>query len=110
MIRDLCELRILDCLVTDFAIEEHDGMTVYGTPPGRIREIIEAFKPDIVGISMPFTAQAEYAQQVAELSRQAAPGATVVFGGPHATIRYEALLREGHCDYVVVGQGEETFA
>jgi magnesium-protoporphyrin IX monomethyl ester (oxidative) cyclase len=109
MIRDDCELHILDCLVTDFAVEHRDGMDVFGTPMPVIRQRIAELQPDIVGISMPFTAQAEYAEEVAALSRKAAPDALVVFGGPHATIRYEALLQSGKCDYVVVGEGEESF-
>ncbi|WP_041069299.1 B12-binding domain-containing radical SAM protein [Thiolapillus brandeum] len=109
MIRDHCELHILDCLVTDFAMEHRDGMDVFGTPMPAIERRIAELQPDIVGISMPFTAQAEYAEEVAALSRKAAPNALVVFGGPHATIRYEALLQSGKCDYVVVGEGEESF-
>ncbi len=109
MIREDCELHILDCLVTDFSMEHRDGMDVFGTPMPVIEERIAALQPDILGISMPFTAQAEYAEEVAARARKAAPNALVVFGGPHATIRYEDLLRSGKCDYVVVGEGEESF-
>ena len=108
-IRNIAELKILDCLITDFEIKKERDFTLYGTPPEKIKAAIKSFNPDIIGISIPFSTQANNARAVSRIAKEAAPGAVVVFGGPDASIRYEALLKETPCDFCVIGEGEETF-
>lgn len=109
MIRDICDVRILDCLITDFE-EVHDTDTVtYGASLASVRGHIERFRPDIVGISIPFTAQANNAVAIGALCREIDPGITVVYGGPDASVRYERLLNTETCDICVAGEGEKVF-
>ncbi|MDK2785806.1 MAG: anaerobic magnesium-protoporphyrin monomethyl ester cyclase [Thermotoga sp.] len=61
---------------------------------------------DVVGISVD-TVRFPVAEKIAE--RAKACGTTVVMGGPHATAFYETILRQGLCDYVVLGEGERAF-
>lgn len=108
-IRDICTVKIYDCLVEDFEIEENEEWTLYGSRDVKIREAVEAFNPDIVGITIPFSSQSNNAINVAKLCREVNPSITVVIGGPHATVRYKQLLLDGACDFCVIREGESTF-
>ena len=109
MIKDICEVQILDCLVTDFEIQEYEGYTVYGTPYDKIKDRIRSFNPDIVGVSSLFSYQSENAMNVAKICKEINPNILVVFGGPDATVRYEHFLKNCPVDYCVVREGEKAF-
>ena len=51
VIREICELKILDCMVDDFEIKKCDTYELQGTPENIIRDTIKEFNPDIVGIT-----------------------------------------------------------
>lgn len=76
-------------------------------PKERIVRCITDFKPDIVGVSQ-WTHNRHQSEELAGLCRQTLPGCVVVFGGGHATFRYESLLTRGCADLVVLGEGEGT--
>jgi radical SAM superfamily enzyme YgiQ (UPF0313 family) len=69
---------------------------------------IAAFRPDVLGISF-YTTTACGAAALARQCKQSMPGTTVVMGGPHATALPLQTLEEANADFVVVGEGEETF-
>lgn len=64
----------------------------------------EVKKADLVGVSS-ITSTATRAYEIA--FRVRASGKTVVMGGPHVTFLPEEALN--YCDFVVRGEGEETF-
>jgi len=109
VIRDKCNLNILDCMIDDFEIKKFDNYELQGTPNEKIYKYIKDFNPDIVGISVPFTAQSENAINVCNIVKDIDSNIKVVFGGPDPSIRYEYLLNNTAVDYCVVGEGEETF-
>ncbi|MCL6591048.1 MAG: B12-binding domain-containing radical SAM protein [Firmicutes bacterium] len=109
VVKNLCNLKILDCLITDCEKMIKDDYVIYGTPLDKIELIIREFNPDIVGITVPFTTQAEMAQIVGRLCKKVNPKLTLVFGGPDVSVRYETFLNQGICDYCVIGEGEDTF-
>ena len=109
MVKDICELRIFDCLITDFEIKKIGDFALYGTPFEKVKTAIEGFNPDIIGISAPFSTQSENAKAIARICKEVNPGTIVLFGGPDASVRYELLLKEGFCDFCAVGEGEKTF-
>jgi len=109
VIKDICKVKIFDCLVTDFEVKKIKDFTLFGTPIEKIKSAIEDFNPDITGISIPFSAQLENAVIVSRICKEINPEMTVVFGGPHASVGYKSLLKEGLCDFCVVGEGEKTF-
>ncbi|HBT39296.1 MAG: Radical SAM domain protein [Thermotoga sp. 50_1627] len=61
---------------------------------------------DVVGISTD-TPRFPLAKQIALRAKNR--GTITVLGGPHASAEYESILKEGICDYVVLGEGEHTF-
>lgn len=109
MIRDICDVKIFDCLIEKFEVERKKEFILYGTPLNKVKEAIKKYNPDIVGITTPFTSQAENAKSISKLCRDINPKIKIVFGGPHATVRYKHLLEEDSCDYCVIGEGEITF-
>jgi len=43
MIKDICDVKMLDCLITDFKIKKTKNFILYGTPLEKIRTIIQNF-------------------------------------------------------------------
>lgn len=81
---------------------------VSGMETGRIREILRAERPDVVGISC-FTFNRSASLELARLVKAERPEATIVMGGPHATHAGASILA-GHdeVDVCVAGEGEIT--
>lgn len=76
--------------------------------PNALGDLLNRFQPDVVGISV--VSQAFHrATQLAEQIRAWRNRILLVAGGPHATALPEVTLRGGF-DFVVRGEGEETFA
>jgi|GEM_PF-805907 len=73
-----------------------------------VRETVSAFNPDIVGITA-MTAKIGSAAKVARICKSLRSETTTVLGGPHPTVDPEHTLSLGAVDFVVRGEGEETF-
>lgn len=65
--------------------------------------------PHLVGFSCYIWNHA-YVRQVLQRIRVIAPGVRIVLGGPEASRRAEEILSCGVADFVVRGEGEQTFA
>ncbi|MGI8784157.1 MAG: B12-binding domain-containing radical SAM protein [Acidobacteriota bacterium] len=63
---------------------------------------------DLVGITC-MTVEYSGAKLAADFTKQRHPDLPIVFGGQHATIQSREVLAEPHADYVVIGEGEDTF-
>lgn len=73
-----------------------------------VRRTMQQFAPEAVGISL-WTTYAAAAFQVARISRALYPDCPVIFGGPHATVKADEVLRICAAgEYVVRGEGEHT--
>jgi anaerobic magnesium-protoporphyrin IX monomethyl ester cyclase len=108
------DVSIYDALV-DFAWEDvvpdEEGRYHIGTRWPDLVEKVLGFRPDIVGITNPFSDMADYTIRVASEIKAVRPGITTIVGGPHATSCPEDFLRDhGSVDYVVRGEGEITLA
>jgi len=66
-------------------------------------------QPDVIGVSLPFSSQYAHVPFILQVIKTAAPDATIVFGGGHATIAPDSLLAIDGIDYVIVGEGESAF-
>ena len=108
VIRDICQVEIFDCLTSE--VETREGTSVtYGASSEDIKKVITEKKPDIVGISVPFTSQFRNAERVARIAKAVNPKIITVFGGPDPSVRFKAILENDYCDYCIIGEGEETF-
>jgi len=73
-----------------------------------IGNIVTSFKPKVIGISA-LTPKVPSASKIAEICKKIDPNMIVVFGGQHPTINPEEILANENVDFVVRGEGEETF-
>jgi radical SAM superfamily enzyme YgiQ (UPF0313 family) len=96
----IAESRNHDVEILDLALEEDPDPALYA----KLRER----KWDLVGLSC-MTAEFEGAEIAARKIREFDPGVRILFGGQHPTIVTEEVLSQPFCDYVCVGEGEETF-
>lgn len=69
--------------------------------------LIKDYRPEVVGISV-MTVKLAAALKIAKITRSAAPGSKIVFGGPHPTIMPDKVIESGYVDYAVRGEGETT--
>lgn len=83
-----------DCNVTDFS-------------PERMRRIVEARAPRIIGISTN-TETYPNGLQIAAIAKEIDPTVTVVMGGAHATVMHREVASEPAIDIVARGEGEYT--
>ena len=74
----------------------------------RLREELEAFRPDVIGISvMSYLAGIDAKKLTARLRRYT--DAPIVWGGQTPSGAPELILREASPDYVMLGEGEVTW-
>ena len=91
-IMDLVDVMILDMRVDD-------------TP---LRQVIEEFAPDLVGIKEGYTVDVDSVKEVASWVKDIDPGVPVVVGGHHVSLVPRDAYSP-HVDAIVIGDGEATF-
>ena len=77
------KVEVLNAFMTDFIFTKNGDSTEVGMPYGKIKQEIRKIKPDIVGITNPFTAQVDHAIRVANAVKEVDPSILTVVGGPH---------------------------
>lgn len=104
-------VRILDAFVEGWQQSgfSGEGIRRIGLSDSEIKDRIQAFGPEVVGISSIFTIQRKMAYNLAELCKKINPEIKVVFGGAHATALPEEVLSNKNVDFVVLGESEESF-
>lgn len=96
------DVQILDAFAEGYnQLHRYREGTVRGLSFEEIVRRVKRLRPDYVGITTPFTANARSAYILGDLLRQYT---TVVFGGAHATVAPKECLP--HADIVVRGEGE----
>ena len=86
-----------------------DGRIRVGLTETQIATYVRDFAPDIVGIGCGFSAYASDSHRIAKCVRQVCPDTQIVFGGAHASMQPESVLRDQNVGVVVRGEGEMTF-
>jgi radical SAM superfamily enzyme YgiQ (UPF0313 family) len=66
-------------------------------------------RPICFGVTCMTGPQIRHALRGCEISRKRHPDAPIVWGGVHPSLMPEQTLKSGFADFVVVGEGEETF-
>lgn len=100
-----------------------DLMMVASSVPQHVRRILDLrlekrrtaledelaeFRPDIVGVTA-YSAESQEAKELCRRVKAVLPEAVTVMGGYHATMAPEDVLRDQAVDFVVIGEGEDTF-
>ena len=100
------KVEILDAFMAGTFQKTSEALNV-GMPFEQIKQEIESRRPDIVGISGPFTCQIENALKVSSLVKEVNPNIATVMGGPHVTLVPHGFLEEAKdVDVAVIGEGE----
>ena len=98
---------ILDAFMADCAFQKNDKSINVGIPYSQLEAEIRSRKPDIVGISGPFTCQIENSIKTSTLVKEVDSSILTVVGGPHVTTVPQEFLEEAtNVDIAVVGEGE----
>ena len=85
--------------------------TTFADPWGELTRRIAADKPDLVGVTCSATCLSPEAVEAIKLAKKISPQSVVVAGGSHFSLVAEEVLSTiEELDYIVIGEGEETFA
>jgi anaerobic magnesium-protoporphyrin IX monomethyl ester cyclase len=86
--------------IIDQRVEKHVRWRLY-----------EAIQPDTicVGITCMTGTQVKYALELASLVRKIDPNVPIVWGGCHPSVMPDQTLAHSNVDYVLVGEGDQTF-
>lgn len=105
------EVELCDTLIEGFDHSEivYEDFIRYGLSDEAIREKIQKFKPDVVGISCLFTIQAKSAYRICQIIKELNPDILTIMGGAHSSAMSEEVLAQGTVDFVIPGEGEITF-
>lgn len=90
------------------AIIEEGKYRYVGLNKKEIKKRIKQIGPDIVGITMPFTAQSMAGHEMAKIVKQVNQNIKVVVGGSYPTTYSDTILNDDNIDFVVRGEGELT--
>jgi anaerobic magnesium-protoporphyrin IX monomethyl ester cyclase len=100
------KVEILDAFMVATIQKNGDTLNV-GMPFDQIKQEIRARKPDLVGISGPFTCQIDSSIKISNLTKEVDSSILTVMGGPHVTLVPKEFLEEAKdVDVAVVGEGE----
>ena len=101
------DVRVIDASLSGWKrVIETDSEYRLGLGIDELKGMISAEKPDIVGISVPFSLNARSAYEVASAVKEVGSGIVTVAGGVHVSVRPEEVLGQKNIDYVVIGEGE----
>ncbi|MCX6731732.1 MAG: cobalamin-dependent protein [Candidatus Parcubacteria bacterium] len=89
-------------------LRETNGAYFLGLSFENIERKLREIKPDVVGITIPFSINAASALKVASIAKNVNKKIVTITGGPHVTVRPLETLSSPYIDFVVVGEGEET--
>lgn len=105
------EVRILDCLMRGWEIEVEidDLFTRVGLPEKVIEEYVREFDPDLVGVNCQFSRQHKMYHQMFSMIKRAKQECITMGGGAHVTVCPEEVLKDSSCDFILLGEAEESF-
>ncbi len=90
------------------SLREINGRYCLGLSFGEIRERIRSIKPDLAGITVPFSINEANAVRTASEVKAVDKNIITVMGGVHPSVRPVETLLSGCVDFVIVGEGEDT--
>lgn len=112
LVKKKYDAKIFDVLAEGNGREEivEGGKYRYvGLPKKEIKDRVKKFSPDIVGITIPFTAQSKAGHEMAGLIKEVNKDIKVVVGGSYPTTYQDTILNDCNIDFAVGGEGELPF-
>lgn len=81
----------------------------FGIPDDEIEKILDKEKPKVIGITNMYSIYYRDTIEIAETIKRIAPEINVVVGGNHSSSYWKHVLKNRSIDFVVIGEGENTF-
>jgi len=105
------EVKILDCLARGWNHEEEldDQLARVGLSNADIKQFIEEFNPDLIGINCQFSRQYKVYHEMLSLIKKVQPRCITICGGAHVTVCPEEVLNDPYCDFILLGEAEDSF-
>lgn len=106
------EVAVLDALAEGYEneIDVTDELVRYGLSFEDIKAAILAEAPDVVGVSVPFSAQVDNVRTICRMVKETDKKVITILGGAHPSSEPGSLLEDGNVDFVVIGEGEDTLS
>jgi magnesium-protoporphyrin IX monomethyl ester (oxidative) cyclase len=79
---------------------------IIGLSDSEIKKKIIEFKPNLVGITIPFSFQSPQAHHITKLVKKINPQIFTIAGGTHPTIQPQEVLKDNNIDFIIKGEGE----
>jgi anaerobic magnesium-protoporphyrin IX monomethyl ester cyclase len=110
VLRDACEVKVLDAAVEGYHHEEKTGPGNfrYGLPFAEIEKRIAEVQPDLVGISCISSSQFQNVLEICRSAKRVDREILTITGGSHPTFLPESSLAHPELDLVARGEGEFT--
>jgi radical SAM superfamily enzyme YgiQ (UPF0313 family) len=93
----------------DHQVQIVDGYGFNLDEPG-LYERVDSFSPDLLAVSVPMTPQFPDGMALAEHVRATHPEVKICVGGNYPTFACRTLIQEPYVDYIVLHEGERSFA
>jgi magnesium-protoporphyrin IX monomethyl ester (oxidative) cyclase len=106
--REGYKVKILDASVEapEHEVELDENRIRFGLSFEAIQEVITSYSPDVVGVSMLYSCQADNGYAVCKVVKQVNQDILTVVGGADPTSQPEDVLKNPDIDFVVLGEGE----
>ena len=105
------EVEILDTLMLGWDNEEevNENIVRVGLTDSDIKEKILEYNPDLIGINCQFSRQYKIYHHIFSLVKKVKKNCITVAGGAHVTVCPEEILGDPCCDFLLIGEAEESF-
>jgi len=80
-----------------------------GVNMSEILKRIKKAKPNLVGLSCIFSSQFLMILEIAKAIKKQHPSQKIIVGGSHVTVSPKETLMNDNVDYIMIGEGEESF-
>ena len=102
------DVEILDVMIEGYEHEQINGPQIlYGLSDEDVIKRLQAYDPDMVGVSCLFSNRGMEALNLCRLAKDTVPDAHVILGGQHPSGMPE-LVMDGNIDYLMFGEADHS--
>jgi magnesium-protoporphyrin IX monomethyl ester (oxidative) cyclase len=111
-LRDDYEVKLLDAAVEGYQTEVRldNGSYSYGLSFEQIKNKVNEFQPDVVGITCLYSSQFYNVWKICSDVKSLSKDIITIIGGTHPTFLPEQCMGKGNIDFITLGESEESFA
>lgn len=91
---------------TSFYIDSNTEYCMYGAGEDELFNVIEQFRPDVIGVSVSFSVQDNVAIELINKIKERYSNILLVAGGIAVKIAKQRYMDESRLDFIILGEGE----